>query len=184
MKKHVLIVLAEGFEETEAIVPIDILRRCEVDVTVAGLKSEIVSGGHNLAVMTDIMLEEYEGMPDALVLPGGMPGAEYLASSVKLKDLIIKMNDAGKIIAAICASPVVVLEPSGILKGKNATCYPGMESGFSPDVRSSKEDVVIDGNIMTSRGPWTAFEFAFQLAEKLVGTAKSEMVAEQMLFRG
>ncbi len=182
MKKHVLIVLAEGFEETEAIVPIDILRRCEVEVTVAGLKSEIVSGSHNVAVMTDIMLEEYSGMPDALVLPGGMPGAENLASSVKLKDLIIKMNSSGKIIAAICASPAVVLEPCGILERKSATCYPGMENGFSPLVRASKEDVVEDGNIITSRGPWTAFPFAFKVAEILVGESKSAMVASQMLY--
>ena len=182
MAKKALVVLAEGFEEVEAVTPIDILRRCEVEVTVAGLKAEIITGAHNVAIKTDIMFEQYEEMPDALILPGGMPGAENLASSVKLKDLIVKMNSSGKIIAAICASPVVVLEPSGILSKRNVTCYPGMEKGFSPDVRPSKEDVAEDGNLITSRGPWTAFSFGMKVAEKLVGQAKSEMVGSQMLY--
>jgi protein deglycase len=184
MTKKSLIVLAEGFEEVEAITPIDVLRRCEVDVTVAGLKSEVVPGTHNVEIKTDILFEEYDDLPDALLLPGGMPGAENLASSVKLKDLIVKMNSSGKIIAAICASPVVVLEPSGILKARKATCYPGMESGFSPEVRVSKEDVAEDGNLITSRGPGTAFAFAFKVAERLVGEAKSGMVSSQMLYLG
>jgi protein deglycase len=184
MAKKALIVLAEGFEETEAIVPIDILRRCEVEVVVAGLKTEIVPGAHDVSIKTDIMFEDYEGLPDALILPGGMPGAENLASSVKLKDMLIEMDKAGKIIAAICASPVLVLDPCGILKRKNATCYPGMEKGFSPEVRSSKDDVAEDGNIITSRGPWTAFAFGLKVAEKLVGEAKSAMIASQILYMG
>lgn len=183
MKKHVLIVLAEGFEETEAIVPIDILRRCEVKLTIAGLKSEIVSSSHNVSIMTDIMFEEFKGVPDAIILPGGMPGAENLAGSVKLKDLIVKMNSEGKLIAAICASPVIVLEPSGIIKRKRVTCYPGMEKGFSSEARFSKDDVVEDGNLITSRGPWTAFAFGLRIAGKLVGEAKADMVASQMLYK-
>ncbi len=181
MKKRALIVLAEGFEESEAVIPMDILKRCEVEVISAGLRSETVLGAHGIAVKTDMIFEKYNGTPDAIILPGGMPGAENLASSVKLKDLIVEMNLAKKVVAAICASPVVVLEPAGILKRKNATCYPGMEKGFSPDVRFLKDDVVVDGNIITSRGPYTAFAFGFKVAEVLSGKAKADMVASQML---
>ena len=121
-------------------------------------------------------------MPDAVVFPGGMPGAEHLASSTKVKDLITKMNNEGRIIAAICASPALVLAPSGVLNGKSATCYPGMEKSFFTNVQFSDDKVVQDGNIITSRGPGTAFEFGLKIAENLAGKAKSDMLSEQMVY--
>ncbi|PIU39866.1 MAG: DJ-1 family protein, partial [Candidatus Omnitrophica bacterium CG07_land_8_20_14_0_80_50_8] len=127
MKKTALIVLADGFEEIEAVTPIDVLRRAGIEVIVAGVGKREVTGAHDITVETDLMLEQYQGIPDAVVLPGGMPGAANLNQSEALKDLLQKMKRAGKIIAAICASPAVVLAPNGILEGKKATCYPGFE---------------------------------------------------------
>lgn len=180
--KKALIVLAEGFEEIEAVTPIDILRRSEVEVTIAGIGSDVITSTHNTNIKVDTRLDNYSGLPDAIILPGGLPGAENLASSVKLKDLILKMHSEGKIIAAICASPALVLSPTGILKGRKATCYPGLEKNFPSDVKAVKEAVVKDGNIITSRGPGTAFSFGLKIAESLAGKNKSDMVAGQMLF--
>ena len=182
MKKKALIVLANGFEEVEAIAPIDILKRCEVSVTLAGLGSEVIKAAHGVTFKTDVVFDKYTELPDAVILPGGTPGAENLASSVKVKDFIVKMNSGKKIVAAICASPAIVLAPTGILSGKKATCYPGMEKNFLPDVNFSEEKVIQDGNIITSRGPGTAHLFGFKIAETLIGKAKSEMVASHMLF--
>ncbi len=182
MKKKALVVLAAGFEETEAIVPLDVLRRSEVDVIVAGLGGEMVTGAYGLSVRADVVFEDYKDVPDAVVFPGGMPGSENLASSTKVKELIAKMYSEGKIIAAICASPALVLAPAGILEGRSATCYPGLEKNFSADIKAKKDEVVQDGNIITSRGPATAFPFGIKIAENLVGKAKARMVAEQMLY--
>jgi len=181
MKKKALMVIADGFEEVEAVTPVDVLRRSEVEVTVAGLGKDIVTGAHGLSIKTDILLEEYKELPDALVFPGGMPGAENLASSSTVKNLVSKMDDESRIIAAICASPALVLAPSGVLSGKKATCYPGLEKNFSTDIKFVKEDVVREGNIITSRGPATALKFGLVIAEALVGKPKAEMVAGQML---
>ncbi len=182
MSKKVLIIIAEGFEEIEVVSPIDVLRRAEVEVTTAGLGSNEITGAHVMAVKTDTVLDCYDDVPDVILLPGGMPGAENLAASAKVKDLIRSISSNGGFVAAICASPALVLSPLGILEGKSATCYPTMETNFSPEVKFSKERVVQDGNIITSRGPGTALEFALKVAENLVGKEKADMVAEQMLF--
>jgi 4-methyl-5(b-hydroxyethyl)-thiazole monophosphate biosynthesis len=163
---------------------LDILRRSEVDVTIAGLGGEMVTGAHGLSVKADVVFEDYKDVPDAVVFPGGMPGAENLASSTKVKELLEKMGSEDRIIAAICASPALVLAPMGILKGRAATCYPGLEKNFSTDIKTKKDKVVQDGNVITSRGPATAFAFGIKIAENLVGEAKARMVAEQMLYEG
>jgi len=182
MKKKALVVLAEGFEEIEAVAPIDILRRAEVDVTVAGLRGDSVTGAHGVEIKADVVFGDYKLLPDAIVFPGGMPGAENLASSVELKDMVLKMHSGGKLIAAICASPAIVLAPEGILRGRTATCYPGLEKNFSPDVKFVKEEVVQDGNVITSRGPATALVFGLKIAENLAGKAKTDMLAGQMVY--
>ena len=182
MKKQAVIILAKGFEEVEALIPMDILRRCGVEVIIAGLGSELVEGAHGTSVKADIIFEKYDGSPDAVILPGGMPGAETLASSTKVKGLVAKLNSENKLVAAICASPALVLAPTGILKGKKATCYPGMEKSFLSDVKFSDSEVVQDGNIITSRGPATAFAFGLKIAENLVGKSTADMVAKQMLY--
>ena len=181
MEKKALIVLAEGFEEIEALIPADVLRRAEVEVTIAGVKGDLVTSSHGVKIKTDTVLADYDLLPDVVIFPGGTPGAENLASSLEVKNLISKMNANGKLIAAICAAPALVLAPTGILNGKGATCYPGMEKNFSSDIKATKEKVIQDGNIITSQGPGTAFLFGLKIAENLVGKTKSDMVGEHML---
>lgn len=183
MKKTVLIVLADGFEEIEAITPIDVLRRAGLEVIVAGVGKREVTGAHEIAVETDLMIEQYQGNPDAIVLPGGMPGAENLQKSEALKNMLQKMKRSGKLIAAICASPAVVLAPNGILDGKKATCYPGFENELGPKVKFSIERVITDGSVITSRGPGTAMEFSLELVSQLVSPEKAEQLAQKMVVK-
>jgi len=184
MKNKALIVLAKGFEEVEAVVPIDVLRRAEIDVTVAGLTEKSVTGAHGITIVADTVFADNDGIPDAIVLPGGMPGAENLAGSSKLRDLIVRMDSEKKLVAAICASPALVLEPAGVLKNRAATCYPGLESNFSADVKFSEDKVVSDGNIITSCGPGTALLFALRIVDALAGEARANVLAEQMIVSG
>ncbi|MDP8299552.1 MAG: DJ-1/PfpI family protein [Candidatus Tantalella remota] len=182
MSSEALMILAEGFEEVEAVTPLDVLRRAGVIVTVAGVGGKNIAGAHGISISADIVLEEYKGLPDAVILPGGLPGAENLAGSTKVKDILTRMNSEGRLIAAICASPALVLAPAGILDGKKAACYPGMEKTFSTGIHFVSEKVVQDGNIITSKGPATAFAFGVKIAENLVGKDKADMIAQQMLY--
>ncbi len=182
MAKTALVILAEGFEEIEAIGPVDFLRRAGVRVTVAGLKELIVKGSRNVRLEADILLKDLKEMPDAVILPGGIPGATNLAGASEVAALVRKMNAAGKIVAAICAAPSAVLAPLGMLDGKKATCYPGCESDFSKTTVPSIASVVEDGNIITSRGPGTALEFAFTIAVRLAGKEMAETVRGKMLI--
>src|SRR4051812_28785899 len=132
--KKVLIVLAPGFEEVEAVTPMDVFRRAGLEVTVAGVGGTVVEGAHRIRIQADIAIENYRGSPDAIVLPGGMPGAENLAKSDAVSRLLDQAVKEGKLIAAICASPAVVLAPRGILSGRKATCYPGFENRFGSNI--------------------------------------------------
>lgn len=181
MAKRVLLVLAEGFEEMEAVTPIDLLRRAGVEVTIAGLNGSIIKSARNLSVSTDVTLDKVSDNFDALILPGGGGGAKNLGSSQMLKTLIQEMNKKGKGIYAICASPVLVLSPTGILKGKTATCYEGMESGFDPSIKYVDQKVVMDGNILTSKGPGTSIDFSLAIIEKLCGKETAEKIKKDIL---
>ncbi len=183
MRKKALIVLADGFEEIEAITPIDLLKRGEIDVLIAGLDGGLVRGAHDIYVKTDISLKDLKFVPDVLILPGGMPGAENLARALELKTLISRMASNGGVIAAICAAPALVLAPTGVLDGKKATCYPGLQQNFSTAVTYVKDTVVQDGNIITSQGPATAMEFSLKIIEALAGKAKAEMVEGHTLYK-
>ena len=183
MAKTAVIVLAEGFEEVEAIAPIDVLRRAGVRVTIAGVKDQLVKSSRGIGVQTDMLLQDYKEMPDVVILPGGLPGAENLAKSSAVAGLVEKMNAAGKIVAAICATPAVVLAPLGILDGKKATCYPGCETDFSAKTTHSRERVVVDGNMITSQGPGTALEFSLAIVQKLVGEDMAGKLREKMIIR-
>jgi 4-methyl-5(b-hydroxyethyl)-thiazole monophosphate biosynthesis len=183
MAKKVLLLLAEGFEEVEAVTPIDYLRRSKIEVTVAAVgKSLVVKGSHGIQIMAGALLESLlaggELLPsawDGVVVPGGLPGADNLAASREAGVFIADMAASGKLVAAICAAPARVLAPLGLIKRKNFTCFPGEEekaiSPFSASYGAQwKEDrVVVDGSFITSRGAGTAGEFACAIVEKLTG---------------
>ncbi|GHV88276.1 DJ-1 family protein [Spirochaetia bacterium] len=187
MSKTAIVFLADGFEEVEAITPIDYLRRAGVDViTVSISDRRIVTGSHGIpvtadAVLADIAAAAGSSVYDAMLLPGGMPGAANLAASGGVGALLKGQAAAGRIVAAICASPAVVLSPLGLLAGRRFTCYPGMESTVT-GATWSEERVVIDGNIVTSRGAGTAAEWAIALIGALVGKRDGEKVAGAVLL--
>lgn len=163
------IFLAEGFEEVEALTVCDILRREKIDVKLVSVTDEaVVKGAHGILVAADETIEKFDfDSADMLVLPGGMPGTNNLQDTKKLTDEILKANDEGKYIAAICAAPKV-LGALGILKGKKCTIYPGMED-YLIGGKPKKDEVVLDGNIITSRGPGKAMAFALAIVEILKG---------------
>lgn len=169
MEKTVLVVWADGMEEIEAVTPVDLLRRAGVKVIVAGVTSLAMVGSRGIGLQADICLRDAPMDVDALILPGGKAGSDNLAASQDLRSRIKYQNNAGKFIAAICAAPALVLSPTGILDGRQATCYPGFEEHFTAEVRFVAERVVKDGHIITSRGPGTAFDFALALIRELVG---------------
>ena len=181
MGKKVIIILADGFEEIEAVTVIDILRRAGIEVTVAGMSNIDIKGSRGLKVKADKKLDDAGSDFDACVLPGGGQGANNLAASRKVRELIQKMNRDKKIIASICASPAVVLVPAGVLKNKAATCYPGMQESFGNETTYKEQDIVIDGNIITSRGPATALEFSLEIAEKLAGKQTADKIRKAVL---
>ncbi|UCD15948.1 MAG: DJ-1/PfpI family protein [Candidatus Omnitrophota bacterium] len=181
MSKKAIVILADGFEEIEACTCIDILRRAGIEVTVTGLDDVKVTGSRRIVILADTTLNQVTLGVDACVLPGGMPGASNLAASEKVTTLIKRMYHEGKIIAAICASPAIVLAPLGILKNKSATCFPGMEDKFSIGTIYKEDPVVTDANVITSRGPGTALKFALKIVENLAGKEISEKVQKATL---
>ncbi len=183
MRKKVIVMLAEGFEELEAVTVIDILRRAGIKVIAAGLTSKRIKGSRDTVITADKILGQSDLKTDydACVLPGGMPGAEHLANSDIVKELIKKMHKQKRIIAAICASPALVLSQMGILDNRSATCYPGMEGIFPKSASYSEDPVVIDGNIITSKGPATAIYFALLIVQALIGKKIAEQVRKSVL---
>jgi 4-methyl-5(b-hydroxyethyl)-thiazole monophosphate biosynthesis len=133
-----------------------------------------------MVMQMDRLLQDSEEV-DAVILPGGLPGAENLAASDRLASVLRAQFGSGRLVAAICASPGLVLARHGLLCGKRATCYPGFESNFPQDAAYLTEDVVVDGNVITSRGPGTAFPFALALARELAGPEVAERLAEGTL---
>ncbi len=175
--------LAEGFEEVEALTVVDVLRRAEIDVkTVSITGSKAVAGTHGILVEADILYEEAE-YPDCemIVLPGGLPGADHLDAHEGLaRHIKCFSQDAGKKLAAICAAPMV-FGSCGILHGKKATIYPGMEDALKGG-QATGERVTADGNVITAAGPAAAMEFALAIVEALKGKAAADEVAEDLLF--
>jgi 4-methyl-5(b-hydroxyethyl)-thiazole monophosphate biosynthesis len=182
MQKKVLAVIADGFEEVEAVTPIDLLRRAGIKVTVAGLDDLQITGAHGITIVADVKFNAVNEHFDALVLHGGNPGAQNLAASSELKTAIASFFNGGKIVAAICASPALVLAPAGILKEKKACCFPGLEGNFEPSTKVSYEPVVVDGNVITSRGVGTAHAFGLAIIESLSGKEIKDKIAKATLF--
>jgi 4-methyl-5(b-hydroxyethyl)-thiazole monophosphate biosynthesis len=178
----VYLFLADGFEEIEALTVVDVLRRAGVTLqTVSIMKDLTVTGAHGVAVIADELFEDADCLRcEMIILPGGGPGAKRLLEHAGLKSVLAECAAAGKWIAAICAAPMI-LARNGLLKGRKATVYDTMKDELS-EADYCKENVVRDGKIVTSRGPDTAMEFAFALAEILVGEAAAGKVRASMLL--
>jgi 4-methyl-5(b-hydroxyethyl)-thiazole monophosphate biosynthesis len=177
---HAITVLAPGFEETEVVTIIDLLRRGGIAVTVLGLESREVTGSHRITVLAEGLLADFADDFDAIVLPGGQPGAANLASSPRLLELIRATFRRGGLCAAVCAGPTV-LGAAGILAGYRATCYPGNE-GALLGATVVEEPVVRDRTIITSRGVGTAIPFALEIIGYLESFEKAEQVREAILY--
>lgn len=174
MKKAVIL-LADGFEEVEAVTPIDFLRRAGVDVTLVGVSGPVAEGSRGISVETDLTVEEYSDSPDMVIIPGGKAGAAHVAASAAARDIIRQAYNNSALVAALCAAPALVLGPMGLLDGRKYTCYPGFEKEMTEGI-FLEDRVVVDGTLITSRGPGTAAEFSLTLIEKMVGKKESEAI--------
>jgi 4-methyl-5(b-hydroxyethyl)-thiazole monophosphate biosynthesis len=174
------VILAEGFEELEAVTIVDVLRRAQVDARMASLGARTVTGSHGITLTADCSLAEAAAEPwELVVLPGGMPGAARLRDSSEVQALLRAQDARGGRIAAICAAPIA-LAAAGLLAERRATSYPAFAAELG--CRSYVEEpVVVDGRVVTSRGPSTALAFALVLVRELCGAAKAEAVAKAML---
>ncbi len=181
MTKSVLVPIADGIEEIETVCIVDVLRRAGADVTMASVDELTVTASRGVKLVADCRIEACaERRFDLIALPGGMPGAKHLRDDPHLRALLQQQSEQGRLYAAICASPAVVLEHHGLLKGLHGTCHPGLADQLKNTAKIESR-VVADGNCITSRGPGTAIEFALTLVAKLFGTAKAREVAEPML---
>lgn len=179
---RVVVPLADGFEEIEAMSIIDILRRANIDTVIAGLHEGPIVSARGVKVIPDTTIDKINADDfDMIVLPGGQPGTDNLNANKLVRKLIQDFYNKGKLTGAICAAPYV-LANSGILKGKKATSYPSYKDKLE-GVNYLEEAVVEDSNVLTSRGPGTAACFAFKIVEKLVGKEKAEHLKEAMLFK-
>lgn len=176
----VLVPLLEGFEEIEAVTIIDVLRRADVSVTVAGNAAGPVRGAHGVWVVADEALDDVRADDfEMMVLPGGMPGAVNLAEHPRVQALLGEVAGAGHYTAAICAAPIA-LAAASLHQGKRYTCYPGFQQRIQGGT-FSEDRVVIDGKLVTSRGPGTALEFALELVRLLRDDATAERLRAGML---
>jgi 4-methyl-5(b-hydroxyethyl)-thiazole monophosphate biosynthesis len=178
--KRVAILFADGFEEVEAVTPLDFLRRAGIDAIAVGVTARDVVGGHDIRVNTDITLDELTAELDAVVIPGGTRGAENIAADKDAVDLVSGMLESGKLVAAICAAPAIVLAGNGLIGDRTFTCFPGFEKRVSSGT-FTEERVVVDGNLLTSRGPGTAAEFSEAIITYLVGSEEASKVHDATL---
>ncbi|XP_010279104.1 PREDICTED: protein DJ-1 homolog B-like [Nelumbo nucifera] len=180
---QILVPIANGTEEMEAVMIIDILRRAKANVVVASVEDKLeIVASRKVKLVADMLLDEAVKLSyDLIVLPGGLPGAQAFSNSEKLVNLLKTQKEANRPYGAICASPAIVFEPHGLLKGKKATAYPAMCNKLS-DPSEAENRVVVDGNLITSRGPGTSIEFSLAIVEKLFGRQKALEIARTMVF--
>jgi len=174
--------LADGFEEIEAIAPLDMLRRAGQEVRTVGVTGKVATGAHNVPVTCDMVLGDaaFSDDLDAVILPGGMPGTRHLDASDDVRSLVSACNEHGRLVCAICAAPSV-LGHLGILEGKEATCFPGFE-GELKGAALSKDPVAEDGNVITSRGAGTALLFGEAICARFVGADRAHQILLDMQY--
>ena len=178
----IMIPLAEGFEETEAITIIDLLRRAQIEaITFSLTKEKLVKGSHDIYVQADFAINEIKKEDfSGIVLPGGMPGSIHLRDSDEIIDFINYFNSKNLLTAAICAAPIA-LNKAGVLKGKSACCYPGIENQLT-DVIISNDGVCIDGNIITAKGIAFTISFSLEIIKFLVGEETANKISAGILW--
>ena len=176
MMKTIFVFLADGFEEIEALAPVDFLRRAGLEVKTASLKGKSAIGAHNIEIVADININDVtlDENVEAVILPGGMPGSQNLYDSAEVHEAIDFAVDNNKLVCAICAAPFI-LGRKGLLNGKEATCFPGFENELVGAVLKN-QGVVEDGNIITAQGAGVAWEFGEKIAGRLVGSEKSQKI--------
>lgn len=176
-----LMPLADGFEETEAVTVIDLLRRAGVTVITASVTGALlVRGAHSISVQADVLIDAVNRKSlDGAVLPGGMPGTRNLIKNSALREILLDLDRQDKLLAAICAAPTV-LQAAGVLSGRRVTCYPSFEKEL-PGNTCLTDAVVEDGNVVTSRGPGTAVQFGLALIARLCGAKKAEETGRAFL---
>ncbi|MCD8056255.1 MAG: DJ-1/PfpI family protein [Clostridiales bacterium] len=183
----IIMFLADGFEEGEAIVPLDILRRAGADIKTVGVGRQRdskapVRGSHGIDVTPDLCEDEIpDGMTEMVILPGGKVGSDNLYASAVVRDTLLAVNESGGCLAAICAAPYILGE-YGYLEGKRAVCYPGFESRLKGAVISDAQ-VVTDGNVITAEGMGAAHEFGLALVAKLYGKERADKIASEIRYR-
>lgn len=180
----VIVFLADGFEEVEALTVVDYLRRMDVKVDMVSITGDKeVRGAHNIKVLADKSMDEIEDLQsyEAVVIPGGLPGATNLRDHEGVIEIVKDMNKSDKLTAAICAGPIV-LERAAIVKGKELTSYPGFQDQLQGAIYK-EESVVRDGNIITSRGPSLAVDFAIEIVDYLLGKDKAEELKKDILYK-
>ena len=181
-RPRVLVPLADGAEEMETVIIVDVLRRSGVEVILAGLDGpDPVPCSRGVTLLPDTALSEVQGPFDMIVLPGGGAGSKRLAESAEIGRLLQEQQSAGRQIAAICAAPQALVA-HGIAMGKNLTSHPAVADQVSGHGAYREEPVVEDGTVVTSRGPGTAFEFALTLAARLVGKARADSLRGPMML--
>ena len=177
----IYVFLAEGFEETEAITPIDMLRRCGKEVITVGIGGKVISGAHNIPITCDITENEtvFDGL-EMIILPGGMPGTKNLAANKRVSEMIGYCCENNIFIGAICAAPSI-LGNMGLLKGKKAVCYPGFENALT-GAQVLDSPAVTDDKIITARGAGTALEFSYELICALIDKTTAEKLAGNIIW--
>ena len=180
----VYVFLADGFEDIEALIPIDVLRRGGAEVTTVSVMddSQVVESAHGVQIVADALFDDCDfADADLLLLPGGMPGASNLYAHTPLRQALLAHNSKGGLTAAICAAPAVVLGQLGMLQGRRATCYPGFEQ-LLQGATYTAELCTADGNIITAEGPAAALPFAYKLLAMLTDESTAQQVAVGMRY--
>jgi 4-methyl-5(b-hydroxyethyl)-thiazole monophosphate biosynthesis len=181
MTKQALVPIADGTEEIEAVCIIDTLRRANVDVTVACVGKDPITASRGVKILADTTIDQAaQATYDLIALPGGMPGATNLGQCEILIHMLQQQQQAGRLLAAICAAPAVVLKPHGLLEGVRATCYPTFQDRLDPSLLN-REPVVVDGTVITAQGPGVAIAFALTLVERLFDVNKRKEVGSAMI---